>query len=213
MHCPWCSNPEGMDFSLNKDDFIPNEEIVDEIIRSKLMFFDDGGVTFTGGEATCQFEELKKILIILKEKNISIAVETNGTSVRLEELFYLIDELIIDFKHYDSDYHKEILGVDNKVIKQNLALAFKNHKNVLVRIPLIKWFNASEKDLEEFVTFFKLYDTSNARFEILRYHEYGKEKWKMCNKEYKVQQAFVAEEVRLKFENEFLNNGLKVIRT
>ena len=43
-------------------------EIADECVRSKMMFFSGGGVTFTGGEATLQHEELLEALKILKKK-------------------------------------------------------------------------------------------------------------------------------------------------
>ena len=56
MRCIWCSNPEGMDFCGGKDYSI--EEIFNECKNSRLMFFSGGGVTFTGGEATTQFDEL-----------------------------------------------------------------------------------------------------------------------------------------------------------
>ena len=44
MKCIWCSNPEGMDLKAGKD--YTTDEIVKECIRSKLMFFSGGGVTF-----------------------------------------------------------------------------------------------------------------------------------------------------------------------
>ena len=56
--CKWCSNPESMPlFSDNADD-IPNDDVVKEIERSRMMFFDGGGVTFTGGEPTLQSDDL-----------------------------------------------------------------------------------------------------------------------------------------------------------
>ncbi len=59
------------------------DEVYEEIIRSSPMFYDGGGVTFTGGEATMQFEPLKELLIRLKEAGIHTALETNGSHPRL----------------------------------------------------------------------------------------------------------------------------------
>ena len=91
MHCPWCSNPEGM--HPEKGDYytVTAEELLSEAIISKPMFFDDGGVTFTGGEATLQFEALSSLLSKLKEAGISTAIETNGTAKNLPLLFDKLD--------------------------------------------------------------------------------------------------------------------------
>jgi len=47
LHCPWCSNPEGMTFCGGTVCSV--EDIVAEVLRSRPMFFDGGGVTLTGG--------------------------------------------------------------------------------------------------------------------------------------------------------------------
>ena len=81
MRCIWCSNPEGM--SLNGGKEYSVEALLEECLRSRMMFYGGGGVTFTGGEATMQAEELLKLLKGLKAAGIHTAIETNGTSPRL----------------------------------------------------------------------------------------------------------------------------------
>ena len=56
MHYIWCSNPEGM--HIDDSPHISPEEIAEECVGSKMMFFGGGGVTFTGGEATLCHNEL-----------------------------------------------------------------------------------------------------------------------------------------------------------
>ena len=53
----------------------------------------------------------------------------------------------------------------------------------------------------------------NTKFELLKYHEFGKEKWKKAGLEYTVKDAFVTEELRLDFERKMKDFGLCVIRT
>ena len=55
LRCPWCANPEGL--LLDGGTEYTVEELVAEAKRSRMMFFDGGGVTLTGGEVTMQFEE------------------------------------------------------------------------------------------------------------------------------------------------------------
>ncbi len=57
MRCLWCSNPEGMQESDAHTTYT-KDALVAEAICCKPLFFDGGGVTFTGGEATLHAQEL-----------------------------------------------------------------------------------------------------------------------------------------------------------
>jgi len=189
------------------------DEVFNEIIRSSLMYFDGGGVTFTGGEPTLQFESLQELLIRLKKSNINTAVETNGTHIRLADLYQFIDYLIIDCKHYRSDIHKRVTGVGNKIILDNIRIAAETRSQLLVRIPLINHFNSSVKDAEEFAAFFGSMNTVNCSFELLRYHEYGKDKWEQCGMIYEPKDAEVSDDAFEKFRNIFISHNLNLIKT
>ena len=206
MHCLWCSNPEGMSFDEGKEYDI--SELLNECIQSKLMFFSGGGVTFTGGEATMQFEELKELLKLLKKENIHTCIETNGTHPRLSELLEFIDYLIMDFKHFDSDALKKYTGVGNETIKENFEKNCQSGQQQHIRIPLINGINTDNP--EGFSAYFSKFDTSNTVFEFLTYHEYGKEKW---TQEYRVENGFVSDETLKQFKEKFKENNLKLITT
>jgi len=149
MKCIWCSNPDGMDMNTGKDYTV--EEITEEIISCRPMFFSGGGVTFTGGEATLQHEELLKLLKTLKSENINTALETNGTSKKLGSLLEYIDYLIMDFKHYDTEILRRYTGVGNETVKQNYEENCKNNHQQHIRIPLINGINTdSPKSFAEY---------------------------------------------------------------
>lgn len=211
LSCPWCSNPEGMDFVDAIE--VSVDEIVEEAIRCKPLFFDGGGVTFTGGECTCQFEGLKEALTQLKAADISTAIETNGTSPRLPKLFDLVDHLIMDVKHHDAAIHQQYTGLSNEQTLRNLTAASAQHPDLLVRIPLINGVNASVEDLHKFAAVFAAHNTEHTRFELLLYHEYGKNKWEKCGKKYAMENAFVPDGDRLLYESILREHGLRVVRT
>lgn len=206
MRCIWCSNPEGMDFSAGRDYTV--KEIVGECVSCKPMFFSGGGVTFTGGEATLQYDSLKKVFIGLKENNIHTCIETNATSNKLLELSSLVDYLIMDFKHYDSNILKRFTSVGNEQVKKNYELLCKTRTQLHIRIPLINGFNTDNP--LSFAKYFKQFAKQGVVFEFLPYHEYGKEKWKT---EYKVKNGFISEEVLRSFIEAFKENQLNVINT
>lgn len=229
MHCPWCANPEGIslegvrmyvedkDSGRMKEKFSCREydveELVQEVLRSRAMFFEGGGVTFTGGEPTVQFQELKTLLERLHLEKIHIAMENNGTNPRLMELLPCIDYLIMDFKHPSEEIHKKITGVSNKTVADNLEKILKSGRQIAVRIPLIHGFNDTEEALQGFLAFFGAHPSEGMTLEILPYHEYGKEKWEQCRMEYRVKDGYVSEETVKRFEEAFQVAGISVIHT
>ena len=210
LHCPWCSNPEGI--TGQGGNTLSTEELLDEIISCKRLFFDGGGVTFTGGECTLQKEALLEISQGCKQNGIHTAIETNGTCPYDNELFENIDLIISDFKHYDSKKLQKWVG-QVRDYQKNIAEYLNSGKPVLIRIVLINGFNAEKSDAIKFAEFFKNLPTGHASFEFLPYHEYGKSKWLKLGKPYEMQNAFVTKETVKLFEEIFKANHLKTIRS
>ena len=211
LHCPWCSNPEGM--ALDSANTVDVVALVEEARSAKVLFFDGGGVTFTGGEATVQFEALKEALRMLRAQEIHTAIETNATSPRLPELFGLLDLLILDLKHPDSAAHRQATGLSNETILQNIAAAAESGIPMLVRVPMIGGFNTDSETQTQFLEIFRQINRENVCFELLKYHEYGKDKWAACGKPYTMENAFVTEATRQQWETDMRSIGLRVIRT
>ncbi len=216
LKCPWCSNPEGME--ITKDAIsLSIESIVKEANSCKMMFIDGGGVTLTGGEVTCQKDAVINLLNRLKENGINTCIETNASLKDCEEIFEEVDYMIADFKSPDSEKLKEITNADFEIIKKNLLFRAKTGKPLLVRIPLINGFNNGKENAVLFAEFFEnLKNQSgnkNLHFEILTYHEYGKEKYEKQGKEYKVENGFVTPEDVKALAAEIINKNLDLIHT
>ena len=73
LHCPWCSNPEGM--AMQGETYISTETLLQEILSSRRLFFDGGGITFTGGECTLQKNALNTLLQDCKRHGIHTAMQ------------------------------------------------------------------------------------------------------------------------------------------
>ena len=206
MKCIWCSNPEGISREGGK--YVSVEDLFEECYRSRMMFYGGGGVTFTGGEATLQADELLLLLKKLKEAGIHTALETNGTSYRLLDLLPYLDYLMMDFKHYDSEILKKYTGMGNEQVKRNYQEICELGRQIHVRIPLINGINTEHP--EGFAKYLSGFENPNAVYEFLAYHEYGKEKW---IEKYQVRDGFVAKETVLLFRKTFEEHGLKVVNT
>ena len=150
LRCPWCTNPEGFEHDgvmiqkyADRPPILSCEEMelrdfFNLCQESSSLFFDGGGVTFTGGEPSVQEDVLKAALSFLKEMGIHTAVETNGTSATLPDMFHLIDQLIMDFKTADIKKHNEVLGHGGEILLGNIKAALENHNALLIRFTLIK---------------------------------------------------------------------------
>lgn len=260
MHCPWCSNPEGMpvegaifvekewltesccpkgavkDKVLMRDKCRDcedkpcihsrqkgirlsfKEEEVDTLVRecveSRPMFFDGGGVTLTGGEITLQFQGVKELLEKLKAEGIHTAIESNGSHPKMEEYLPLVDEWIMDLKHVDNAKHQKWLGVPNTSILHNIRMAAEQHRDVLIRIPLIPGFNDGSEDIRELAGFLKTCAVrENVRVELLSYHEFGKGKWEQCGFTYTMQPGRIKQETIAQLEWQLTQEGITVVRT
>lgn len=205
--CKWCSNPESMTPDSKSAKETDDDYIIEEIKRSRMMFFDGGGVTFTGGEPTLQFDSLKKILQAVKSDGINTAIETNGSHSKLCELSGLIDHLIMDIKHPDDEVHKKFVAHSNAQTIKNLEILTSSGRELHLRIPLINGVNT---DPEAFVKLFNSVDMSRSDIEILPYHEYGKCKW---TKEYEITDGFVSDETLKHFTSRLMEEGFKIIKT
>ncbi len=213
IRCPWCSNPEGL--AREGGTPYPVEELVDEVLRSRPMFFDGGGVTLTGGEVTLQADASLRLLSAVHEKGVSTCIETNGISERLPEFFPVVDHLIMDVKHHDPARHRAVTGASNEQTLKNLARAVEYGCDLLVRIPLIGGFNASAEDARAFASLFsELKVPSHAKVELLAYHEYGKSKYEKLGIPYTVgEDAKVTKENFEAFSQILQEAGITLIKT
>jgi len=211
MRCPWCANPEGL--AVMGTHSIDVNDLVDEVLRSQSMFFDGGGVTFTGGEPTMQIDALSHTLKYLHAQGIDTALETNATYANIDELFPYIDHLMIDFKHPFPQKHKEITGVPLYCILDNIRKACAVHPYVLVRIPLVNGYNASPEEMKGFALTLSEMKGQNLSVEPLWYHEYGRHKWERLNMPYTVKDGYLTSEQKQEFLDILHNHGLRIVIT
>lgn len=206
MVCPWCSNPEGMKKAGKEYD---TAEIINEILSATPMFFDGGGVTFTGGECTLQADAIREIIESLPD--VSFCIESNADTSAFLSVAEKCDTVIVDYKSPNKEKLLKVTGGKIEIIENNIRKTEKS-KLIHIRIPLIHSFNDDEESLFGFIEFFSSL-SGNFDVEILPYHEYGKEKWLKLGKEYTVADGFVKKETIKKFVDKFSENSIKVIKT
>ena len=196
LKCPWCSNPENVKFEIEK--YIDNntekefgyeielKELEKEILKDKVYFDKEGGVTFSGGEPLLQFEKIEPLLKNLKEKDINICVETAlmVPEKYLEIALKYVDEFYVDIKILDEEICKKILNGNIKLYYKNLDKLFLLNKNVTLRLPMSEEYTITEKNTEKILELLEKYKPQ--KVEIFELHTLGEKKYKALNKEMQV---------------------------
>lgn len=164
------------------------EEAFSEIYKDMDFYIESGGgVTLSGGEPLLQTTFCKNLLEKCKINGIHTAVETaaNVAWENIEEVAGFTDLFLIDLKIMDSKRHKELTGVSNVRILQNIKKLSEKGANLLIRIPVISGINDGEQNISDTIQFLKelpqVYEV-----ELLKFHKMARGKYKCLGKDYSV---------------------------
>jgi pyruvate formate lyase activating enzyme len=162
------------------------DEIVG-IVGDDCVFYENsgGGVTVSGGEPFVQYSGLRELLKALKEKNISIAIETTGDTdwEKIESIIQYVDFFLFDVKHSDADLISKITkGNGERILKNLEKLAEKCAKKIIMRVPVIPDFNYSDDVLESIICIGERLGISE--IDLLPYHTLGVSKYRQLGVEY-----------------------------
>lgn len=185
-----------------------------EEIKKDVVFYDKsgGGVTFSGGEPLSQLEFLQALLKKCKQEGISTAVDTSGFSdfSRIESIMDDVDLFLFDLKHMSDEVHRQITGVSNQVILENLKKLSAQGKKIFVRMPIIPTMNDGVENIEEAASF--LAPLKPFQVNILPYHDIAKHKYKQLGRIYLLENIQPPSEEKMKeIQQRLQQKGLKVI--
>ena len=156
LRCIWCHNPESWLPEPEPDGAavigreVSVSELMEEILVDRIFYrTSGGGVTLTGGEPMMQFAFLRELLTAAKAEKISTALDTCGFAPWEEyrEILGLIDLFLYDFKAADSIRHRELTGVENELILENLCRLNEAGAVIFLRCPLVPGVNDSPEHL------------------------------------------------------------------
>ena len=157
-----------------------------------------GGVTVSGGEPLMHIDFVCELFRRCHEDGINTAVETCGMVPReaLERVMPLTDLFLYDIKQMDSARHKELTGVGNEQIQDNLAWLVSQGANILIRLPLIPGMNDADADMRAVCARMKALGLTHA--ELMPYHNYGMGKYEQLGLEYSLTALQKHSQARLK---------------
>jgi len=128
-----------------------------ELVKDKVYFGREGGVTLSGGEVLMQGEFAIKLLEKLKKHGIGTALDTAGLVPYpiLHEALKYTDILLYDLKIDNSEAHKRFTGAGNELILSNLLAAVKDGGpwKLWIRTPIIPGATDSEENIRAIAKF------------------------------------------------------------
>jgi len=142
-----------------------------------------GGITCSGGEPLIQADFLADFLSLCKENGLHTAVDTSGYAnwSEFEKILKFTDIFYYDIKHMDPDRHKELTGLDNRLILENLQKLSNTRAEIEVRIPVLPGLNDDEENIIKTADFLRSIRTlKNVR--PLPYHALSKSKYSSIGK-------------------------------
>jgi pyruvate formate lyase activating enzyme len=141
------------------------EQVVNEVVKDAAFFATSGGgVTLTGGEVAQQATFAYEVLRGCRDRGIHTAVETAGLAPwpAYALLAQVTDLFLYDLKQMDPARHRELTGVPNRLILDNLRrLASRPQEQhggdapyqIVVRVPCIPGLTDTEGNIQAIAAF------------------------------------------------------------
>lgn len=189
LRCPWCSNPENIKTYPEKycKDGVEGiygkkytcDEIYDEIVKDRVFYEENGGVTFSGGEPLLYVDELLPLMKKLKKEKITIAVETClfVPTEKLERVIPYINYFYVDMKILDKNHCKSVTKGNLDLYKTNFIL-LTSQRLITVRIPVIGHYTDDDENKIAIIDEIKKFEKSILKIELIKGHNLSESKYR-----------------------------------
>lgn len=163
--------------------------VMHEILKDRI-FYDDsgGGVTVSGGEPLAQPEFLRCLAAACSAEEINVTVDTtlHAPWADIEAILPHTDLFLVDLKYFSGSEHKDLTGVSNNRIIENIRRIDRNGAKIIVRMPLVKDVTTDSADIRNRILFLSSLQNL-AGIELLPYHAMSSGKLTSMNRENEIQ--------------------------
>ncbi|ARA41322.1 TPA: glycyl-radical enzyme activating protein [Klebsiella pneumoniae] len=162
------------------------EEIMATVLRDK-PFYDrsGGGITLSGGEPFMNPTLAQALFEASHQAGIHTAVETclHVPWKYIEPASPFVDLFLADLKHVDEAVFLQWTDGSARRVLDNLQRLAQAGKKMIIRVPLIQGFNASEADIAA-ITDFAADRLQVSEIHYLPYHTLGMNKYQLLSQPY-----------------------------
>lgn len=198
LRCKWCCNPESQQYAVEQmvqagktktvGRDVTVQEVMDEVLKDRIYYRrSGGGLTLSGGECLCQPDFSVALLRAAKEAGLNTAIESTACAPieTVRRLLPYLDHYLMDIKHINAEKHQAFTTRSNELILQNAAVLAKEARHLVIRVPVIPTFNATEKEIGE-IARFTAGILPGGEIHLLPYHRLGSDKYQGLNRDYEL---------------------------
>ena len=95
-----------------------------------------------------------------------------------------MDLWLYDIKHMNNQKHKELAGVGNELILENISKIAALKKEIIIRVPIVTGCQDSLEEVESITEFAKSLKIKEVH--LLPYHRLGESKYSQLGRNYKL---------------------------
>ena len=132
--------------------YMSSDEILCAVLRDRVFYRRDGGLTITGGEPLAQPDFTVQLARAAKSEGINVVLETSGIG-RLDDYRQLapyVDCFFYDCKA-DSALHQALTGAPDQHILENMRELGRMGCQLALRCPIVPGANLTEEYIEKII--------------------------------------------------------------
>ena len=190
------------------------ETIIREVLKDRNYYENSGGgLTLSGGDPLVQFDFALALLKRAKAEGLNTCLETEGFGERekFEQLLPVVEHFLFDYKITDDELHRRFTGVSNESILENLDFLVENNADIGLRCIIVPGINDTESHFRAITQLSQKYKAIR-QIEIMAYHDYGRNKYKMLGRSYPLNIEAVSKETATQWLKQLQKMGCRNVR-
>ena len=182
MRCQYCHNPDTWTPAIGQ--MMDTDEILAAYERNRV-YYQNGGLTVTGGEPLLQIEFVTELFEKAKAKDIHTCLDTSGITfnpgsqavmAHFDRLLASTDLILLDIKHIDPKEHVKLCAQPQDNILAFAAYLEKKQIPVWIRHVVVPGITDREEYLYRLGRYLGTLKNVKA-LDVLPYHDMGKAKY------------------------------------
>ena len=165
------------------------KELMKELKKDEMFYEQSGGgVTLSGGEVmVMDMDYIEALTKKLHDQGFNVTIDTCGYAPyeNYKRILPYVDTFLYDIKAIDNEVHKKYIGVDNKLILDNLEKLSADGARIYIRIPTVKGVNADDESMQAVIDWLTAHNINAAQVNLLPYHNTGSSKYARMEGVYK----------------------------
>ena len=125
------------------------EEIIAEVMKDRVFYGSEGGLTLSGGEPLMQAEFVRELFELCHQKGINTCLDTSGCIINdgVRSLLSVCDRVLLDVKYTESELYSEHVGCELDRVISFLDLLYEMNIPTVLRQVIIPTLNDSEENV------------------------------------------------------------------